>query len=62
MHRVPGDVCVDKNKLADVTEDIGRGRIQHHPLQGVHAQVEEVQVGHVGHDGADLTNKKASSY
>lgn len=55
-------MCVDKNKLADVTEDIGRGRIQHRPLQRVHAQVEEVQMGHVGHDGADLTDIKASSY
>lgn len=53
---------VDKNKLADVTEDVGRGGIQRHPLQRVRAQVQEVQMGDVGDDGADLTNTKASSY
>lgn len=62
VHRVPADVRVDKNKLADVTEDPGRARIQLHPPQRVRAQVEEVQVRDVGHDGADLTNTKASGY
>ena len=54
VHGVPGDVCVDQDKLSDPEEDLGHAGLQLGAAQRVHAQVQEVQVGGVGDDGADL--------
>lgn len=58
VHGVPADVCVNEDKFPDPAEDLGHAGLQLYAAQRVHAQVEEVQVGDVGHDGADLATHK----
>lgn len=58
VHSVPADVCVNEDKFPDPAEDLGHAGLQLYAAQRVHAQVEEVQVGDVGHDGADLATHK----
>ena len=58
VHAVPADVCVDEDKLPDPGEHLGRAGLQLDAPQRVHAQIEEVQVGDVGNDGADLATPK----
>lgn len=56
VHGVPADVRVNEDEFADPAEDLGGGGHQLDAAQRVHAQIEEIQVGDVGHDGADLGN------
>lgn len=58
VHSVPVDLCVDEDKLANTAEDLSPSWLQFHAVQRVHAQVEEIQVWDVGHDGADLATHK----
>lgn len=54
MHGVPADMRVIEDELSDPTEHVCHAGLQMHAAQRVHAQIEEVQVRDVGHDGADL--------
>lgn len=54
MHAVPAYVCVNKDQSSEPGENVSHARLQLHATQRVHAQIEEVQVGDVGHNGADL--------
>lgn len=58
VHSVPADVCVNEDKSSDSGENLGHAGLQLHAAQRVHAQVQEVQVGDVGNDGADLVTHK----
>lgn len=58
VHRVPADLGVDENESPDSGENIRHAGVQLHAAQGVHAQVEEVQVRDAGDDGADLQKNK----
>lgn len=61
VHRVPTDVCVDQDKSPDPGENLSHAGLQLHAAQRVRAQIEEVQVGDVGNNSADLathTNRK----
>lgn len=57
MHGVPADMCVNQDKPSDPGEDVSHAGLQLHAIQRVHAQVKEVQVGDIGHNGADLNRK-----
>lgn len=59
VHGVPADVCVNEDKLPDPGEHLGHAGLQLDAPQRVHAQIEEVQVGDVCNDGADLATPKA---
>lgn len=58
VHIVPADLRVDEDEPADAAEDLGPSELQLHLVQRVHAQVEEIQVRDVGHDGTDLATHK----
>lgn len=58
VHGVPADVRVDEDKLSDPGENLSHAGIQLYAAQGVHAQIEEVQVGDAGNNGADLATHK----
>lgn len=54
VHSVPADVCVNQDKSSNPGENVSHAGLQLHAVQWVHAQVEEVQVGDIGHNCADL--------
>ena len=56
VHGVPADLCIIEDKSSDSGENLGHAGLQLYAAQRVHAQVQEVQVGDVGNDGADLRN------
>lgn len=58
VHGVPADVGVDEDKLSNLGENLSHAGLQLYAAQRVHAQIEEVQVGDVGNDGADLATHK----
>lgn len=58
VHGVPADVCVNEDKLSDPGENLSHAGLQLYAAQRVHAQIEEVQVGDAGNDGADLATHK----
>lgn len=58
VHARPAEVCVNEDEFSDPAENLGHAGLQLCAAQRVHAQVEEVQVGGVGHDGADLATHK----
>jgi len=58
VHAVPADVCVDEEKLSDPEEHLRQAGLQLYAAQRVHAQIEDVQVGDVGNNVADLGTKK----
>lgn len=58
VHRVPADLCVYEDKSPDSGENVRHAGLQLHPTQRIHAQVEKVQVGDVGNNGANLVMMK----
>lgn len=54
VHGVPADVCVNEDQLSDLGEILGHAGLQLRAIQRVRAQIEEVQVGDAGNNGADL--------
>lgn len=57
VHGLPADLRVDEDQLSDPGENLTHAGLQLNTTQGVHAQVEEVQVGNVRNNGADLATK-----
>lgn len=58
VHSLPADLRVNQDEFPDPAEDLSHPGVQLHATQRVHAQIEEVQVGDVGHNGADLATHK----
>lgn len=58
VHSVPADLRVNEDEFPDPAEDLSHAGVQLYATQRVHAQIEEVQVGDVGHNGADLATHK----
>lgn len=57
-HGVPGHLSVVEDEASDPGKGFGAPRIEGHPCQGVGAQIQELQVGDVGHDFMDLETRQ----
>lgn len=53
-HGIPGHPGVVEDEASDPGKAFGTARLNGHFCQGVRAQVQELQVGDVGHDFIDL--------
>lgn len=58
VHSVPANVGVDEDESSDSGENVSHAGLQLHAAQRVHAQIEEVQVGNVWNNCADLLARK----